>query len=89
MYSAVILNHAVDDGLIGRNPAARLGKFTKTEKPKAQAPALTRPEVDGFLNAAMEICPDCYPLFLTSVRAGLRRGELVALQWGGTFSSGN
>jgi integrase len=78
----VILNHAVDDGLIGRNPAARLGKFTKTGKPKAQAQALTRPEVDAFLDAAMEICPDYYPLFLTGVRAGLRRGELVALQWG-------
>jgi integrase len=78
----VILNHAVDDSVIGRNPAARLGKFTKTEKPKAQAQALTRTEVDAFLNAALEICADYYPLFLTAVRAGLRRGELVALRWG-------
>ena len=26
--------------------------------------------------------PDYYPLFLTALRAGLRRGELVALEFG-------
>lgn len=77
----VILNHAVDDGIIDRNPAARLGKFTKTDKPKAQAQALTRSEADSLLDAAQEICPGYYPLFLTALRAGLRRGELVALRW--------
>lgn len=78
----VILNHSVDDGLIDRNPAARLGKFTKTDKPKFQATALTRSEADAFLDATQEICPAYYPLFLTALRAGLRRGELVALRWG-------
>jgi integrase len=78
----VILNHAMDDGLVDRNPAVRLGKFTITEKPKAQAQALTREEVEQFLQATQEICPDYYPLFLTAVRGGLRRGELVALRWG-------
>jgi integrase len=77
----VILNHAVDDGIIDRNPAARLGKFTNTGKPKAQAQALTRKEVERFLEAAKEIYPKLYPLFLVAVRAGLRRGELVALRW--------
>jgi integrase len=28
------------------------------------------------------ICPEQYPIFLTALRAGLRRGELVALKWG-------
>jgi integrase len=78
----VILNHAVDDGVIDRNPAARLGKFTKTGKLKAQAQALTRTEVEQLIAAAQEICFEYYPLFLVAVRAGLRRGELVALQWG-------
>ena len=27
------------------------------------------------------MCPEYYGLFLTALRAGLRRGELVALQW--------
>lgn len=39
-------------------------------------------EVQQFLKAAQEIYPDYYPLFLMAVRAGLRRGELVAVQWG-------
>ncbi len=35
-----------------------------------------------FLAAANDVCEEYYPLFLTALRAGLRRGELVALQWG-------
>jgi len=29
-----------------------------------------------------DVCPEYFALFLTALRAGLRRGELVALQWG-------
>lgn len=39
-------------------------------------------EAQDFLNAAKEICPDYHPLFMTALREGLRRGELVALQFG-------
>jgi len=49
---------------------------------EAKGIALTSKEVQQFLKAAQEICQEYYPLFLTAVRAGLRRGELVALQWG-------
>ena len=35
-----------------------------------------------FLDAARLVCPEYRTLFLLAVRAGLRRGELVALQWG-------
>jgi integrase len=77
-----ILNQAIEDGLIDRNPAARLGRFTRTEKPKFQATALTQGEAETLLKSAVEVCPDYYGLFLTAVRAGLRRGELVALRWG-------
>jgi len=34
------------------------------------------------LDAAKAVCEEYHPLFLTALRAGLRRGELVALQWG-------
>ena len=44
--------------------------------------ALTTNEVQQFLEAAREICLEYDPLLLMAVRAGLRRGELVALQWG-------
>jgi len=78
----VILNQAIEDGLIDKNPAARLGRFTKSEKPEFQATALTLEECSRFLAAAEEICPEYHRLFLTALRAGLRRGELVALRWG-------
>jgi len=77
-----ILNQALEDALVDRNVAARLGRFTKTEKDKFQASALTQAEAETLLQSALEVCPDYYGLFLAALRAGLRRGELVALQWG-------
>ena len=44
--------------------------------------ALTTEEVETFLKSATRICPAYQPLFLLAVRAGLRRGELVAIEWG-------
>jgi len=78
----VILNHAIEDGIIDHNPAERLGRLTKTQKAKREATALTKAEAEKFLDAVRAICPEQYPLFLTALRAGLRRGELVALKWG-------
>ncbi len=77
-----VLNAAVEDGLIESNPAARVGKFTKSEKPARQASAMTRDESEKFLTAISEICAEWHPLFLTALRAGLRKGELIALNWG-------
>lgn len=73
---------AVEDGVIDHNPAEKLGKFTKTEKPAHQAEAMTRVEASAFLKAAREFHPEFYPLFLMAIRAGLRKGELLALKWG-------
>jgi integrase len=77
-------------GLLESNPAARLGRFTRSAKTaEAKGIALTSKEVQQFLQAAQEICPEYYPLFLMAVRAGLRRGELVAVQWGDIQFSGD
>ncbi len=78
----VVLNDAIEDGLMANNPAHKLGRFVKTEKPKQESTALTSGEVQRLLEAAKDHCPDYYPLFLTAVRVRLRRGELVALKWG-------
>ena len=43
---------------------------------------MTPAEAAQFLQAALEICPEYHPLFLMALRAGPRRGELVAVQWG-------
>jgi len=78
----VILNHAVEDEIIDRNPAEKLGRLTKTDKAKAEVAAMTREEASRFLGAIQELSPGYYALFLIALRCGLRRGELVALQWG-------
>jgi integrase len=78
----VIFNHAIEDGLIEANPAAKLDRFSKVLKADFSAVPLSREEAEAFLRSAQEFCPRYYPLFLTALRAGLRRGELVALKWG-------
>jgi integrase len=77
-----VLNAAVEDGWIESNPASRVGRFAKSEKPPRQATAMTRDEVEKFLVGVQEIYPDWHPFFLTALRAGLRKGELIALKWG-------
>jgi integrase len=49
---------------------------------KVRAVAWRHSPILQFLKAAQEICPEYHPLLLMAVRAGLRRGELVAVQWG-------
>jgi len=78
-----IFNHAIEGGFVESNPAARLGRFTRTAKTaETKGVALTPEEAKSFLDASKEVCQDYHLLFLTALRAGLRRGELVALQWG-------
>ncbi len=76
-------NEAIEAGLVTANPAGRLGRFTRgAASSEKKGVALTPAEVQQFLDAVKEVCPEYYPLFFTAVRAGLRRGELVALQFG-------
>jgi len=78
-----MFNQAIESGLLESNPAARLGRFTRTAKTaETTGVALTPAEVEDFLDATRDVCSEYYALFLTALRAGLRRGELVALQWG-------
>jgi integrase len=78
-----LFNYAIEEGLVESNPAARLGRFTRSAKtPETKGVALTTIEVQRFLRAAQEICPEYHPLLLMAVRTGLRRGELVAVRWG-------
>ena len=78
-----IFNHAIEDGLLEANPASTLGRFTRAAKvAKVKGIALMPEEVEKFLGAAGAVCPSYQPLFLLAARAGLRRGELVAIEWG-------
>ena len=77
-----VLNSAVEDEIIESNPATRVGKFAKNDKPAQKASAMSRSETQQFLDTIVELYPDWHPFFLTSVRTGLRKGELIALKWG-------
>jgi integrase len=78
-----IFNEAIEADILEVNPAARLGRFTRTAKAaEVKGISLTSAEAEQFLQAAKDICPEYHPLFLMALRAGLRRGELVAVQWG-------
>ena len=78
-----IFNHAIEEGLFESNPAANLGRFTRTAKSsEVKGIALTPEEIEKLLSTAREAAPEYYPIFLLAIKAGLRRGELVALQWG-------
>jgi len=78
-----IFNEAIESGIVKSNPAAKLGRFTKAaHSSEKKGVALTPAETRAFLQAAKEVCPEYYALFLTALRAGLRRGELVALRFG-------
>jgi site-specific recombinase XerD len=57
-----LFNYAIEEGLLESNPAARLGRFTRSAKtPGTKGSALTSLEVQQFLKAAQEICPDYHP----------------------------
>jgi site-specific recombinase XerD len=71
-----LFNYAIEEGLIESNPAARLGRFTRSAKTAdTKGIALTTSEVKQFLKAAQEICSDYHPLFLMAVRAGCAAGN--------------
>ena len=77
-----VLNAAIEDGLLDQNPARRLGRFVKSEKPKHSASSLTPSETSLLLREAKaRICLRDYALLLTALRAGLREAELAGLQW--------
>ncbi len=76
-----ILSHAVEDGLVITNPALRLGKVAFRKATKRAADFFTRSEALRFLQKTRLLRPDRYALFLTALRAGLRLGELLALEW--------
>jgi integrase len=85
----VMLNAAIEEGLIVANPADRLGRHLRlAATPKArqdEIKAFTREQGAAFL-AAAQAAPTAYerryyPLLLALARTGMRLGEAQALQW--------
>lgn len=72
------LERAEGEGLISGNPA--LGCKLPPKKGREQN-TLTQEEIQRFLIQAKE--EGCYELFLLALSTGMRRGEILALQWSG------
>ena len=70
------LDRAVQDGLIRVNPTADCKLPPKSAK---EMQVLTREEMQRFLIQAKE--EGYFELFLMELATGLRRGEILALQW--------
>jgi integrase len=78
-----MLNHAVEDGLLGSNPASRVGRVLAPRRQGArEIHPLTREELAVFLDTLQTHAPAYYPFFLCLARTGMRLGEALALQWG-------
>ncbi len=77
-----LMNHAIEDGLRGDNPTARPGRIVKRSRPGEKAEILTPDEGRRLLETMRDRFPDELPLLLTFLRTGVRRGELLGLQWG-------
>ncbi len=79
-----MLNHAIEDGVIATNPAARLGRTLKLTVSKAttqeEIKALTEDQRQLFLATARREAPRYYPLFFVLAGTGMRLGEGLALQ---------
>lgn len=71
-----MFKHAVAWGFIKRDPSLYV------KRPRVELEEMdffTPEEIRLFLD---NVNPNYYPLFLTAVMTGMRRGELLALQWG-------
>jgi len=78
-----VLSFAMDDEIISSNPVIGITKKLEIKKDKDHAvDPFKEAEIALFLEACKEISPELFPLFLTACRAGLRLGEILALQWG-------
>ena len=75
------LREAVDEGLIPRSPAARVGLPRTVAKPERvkETQAWTAAEVDRFLDASAS--HRWAVAFRVGVLYGLRRSEILALRW--------
>lgn len=71
-----ILNQAVSDGHIDKNPAQNFRYHTSKQ---VQAEALSEAEMEEYLDAAAEL--GYLPIFLLALEHGLRQRELIALKW--------
>lgn len=73
-----VFSYGIELNLLGSNPVQ---KFKKLPKTKNNVKFLTDYEIPIFLELAKSLTPYYYYLFYTAIHTGMRRGELLALEW--------
>jgi integrase len=78
-----ICAQAVDDEVMDRNPASKLGKFLPEKRvdPEQGIDPFTSAELERYLTTMQGRYPQYYPYFLTLARTGMREGEALGLRW--------
>lgn len=73
-----IFSKQVNEGIIIHNPVRKVKKLKIIHK---EMSFLNKNDVKEFLKIAEVTYPDFYPLLLTAITTGMRRGELLGLTW--------
>jgi integrase len=78
----VMLQEAVNEGILLVNPVMKLGKFYRSaKKVKEKIDPFTIEELHQIEEKCRERFPAFYPFILCMARTGMRIGEATALQW--------
>jgi integrase len=78
----VMLQEAVNEGIIPVNPVMKLGKFYRSAKKiKEKIDPFTIEELHQIEERCRERFPEFYVFILCMARTGMRIGEVTALQW--------
>jgi len=78
----VMLQEAVNEGIIPVNPVVKLGKFYRSaKKVKEKIDPFTIEELHQIESKSKERFPEYYVFILCLARTGMRIGEVTALQW--------
>jgi integrase len=78
-----ICAHAVDEEVLDRNPAAKLGRYLPEQRsaPPREISPFTSTELAHYLATMRDTYPQHYVYFLCLARTGMREGEALGLHW--------
>jgi len=78
-----VCEFAIDEEYLNDNPCVGVIKRLGYQRKKDRKPIVvfTQEEAEAILQKCREYRPQWYPLFLIAFRAGLRLGEILALEW--------
>lgn len=77
-FISSIFNYAIDNEIMSKNPCQKIKKLKKEHREMA---FLNEDEVNKVLGTCKQTSPKFYPLLYTAIFTGMRRGELLALEW--------